>query len=277
MALETLPPFVLMAARFLLSGSIMMAGTKLLGLKLPRGREFLNSAAFGVMILGVGNGCLTVAEMWIPSGLAAVIITTSPFWMVGIETVLPGGEPLHLPTVLGMGVGFGGTLLLVGPDALHQGLGSNLLRGFLILQGGVLFWVLFSLLQRRYKTETHPIVSGGVQQLGAGVASAVAAVIAQQWPHTVSARSAGAIVYLVIFGSIIGYSSYIYSLAHLPVSIVSIYNYINPLVAVILGWLIYREAFGVREALAMATIFLGVALVKQLSMPRQAPPPIDRP
>jgi drug/metabolite transporter (DMT)-like permease len=112
-------------------------------------------------------------------------------------------------------------------------------------------------------TRVHPIVSGAVQQLAAGLACAPWALIAGGDIHW-SARGVGALVYLVIFGSIVGYSAFIYSMDRLPVAIASLYNYVNPVVAVLLGYLVYREPFGLREAVAMLIIFIGVAAVKKL-------------
>jgi drug/metabolite transporter (DMT)-like permease len=107
------------------------------------------------------------------------------------------------------------------------------------------------------------VVSGAVQQLAAGVAFLLPAMLVPEHPVRWSARGAGALMYLVVFGSIVGYSAYIYAMDKLPVAIVSIYTYVNPVVAVALGWLFYREPFGGREAVAMLVIFAGVALVKR--------------
>jgi hypothetical protein len=93
-------------ARFVISGSLMLAAIALRGGKLPRGRDLRAACLSGVLVLGIGNGALVFAEQWVPSGLACLIITISPFWMVGAEALLPGGEPLHLPTILGMLVGW---------------------------------------------------------------------------------------------------------------------------------------------------------------------------
>src|SRR5258708_32271548 len=113
MALETFPPLVLVATRFTLSGSILVAASLARGARRPRGRDLLIAALSGILILGIGNGCLTFAELLIPSGLAGMISTLSPFWLVGIEAAMPGGERLHVPTILGMIVGFGAVGLLL--------------------------------------------------------------------------------------------------------------------------------------------------------------------
>jgi drug/metabolite transporter (DMT)-like permease len=268
MALESFPPMTLVSVRFLLSGAILLVAARLYGAALPHGAELRRTAINGVVILGIGNGCLTLAETWIPSGLAALIITVSPFWMVGLNAVLPPREGLHAPTLAGMGIGLLGAVLLVGPGALAGGTqGENLLKGFLILQLGCLCWSGGSLIQRKQAATAHPIVSGAVQQFAAGLAFVAPALVAGGQTN-LTTRGVSAVAYLVIFGSIVGYSSYVVALDRLPVPIVSLYNYVNPIVAVALGWFFYREPFGWREASAMLIIFLGVAVVKRFEARR---------
>jgi drug/metabolite transporter (DMT)-like permease len=262
MALETFPPMILVATRFLISGTLLTLGALALGFALPRGPELWRTVVNGIIILGIGNGCLTLAETWIPSGLAALIITVSPFWMVGLNALLPPRERLHAPTLVGMAVGLAGAILLVGPGAIQGGWTGNTVKGFLILQLGCLCWTSGSLLQRKQTNAAHPIVAGGVQQLAAGLSFVIPAFLSGGEIHW-STRGVSALFYLVTFGSIVGYSSYVFALDRLPVAVLSLYNYVNPVVAVALGWLFYREPFGYREAVAMLVIFLGVWIVKR--------------
>jgi drug/metabolite transporter (DMT)-like permease len=271
-AIESMAPQVLMAVRYTISGIILLAVAYFSGAHLPTGRELWYTALYGVIIIGTGTGCLVFAEQWVPSGLAAVFITLSPFWMIGIDTLIPGGERLHGPTILAMLVGFAGTTLLVAPEIISEGFGGPLVRGFWLIELGCGGWCLGSILQRRHQTKAHPVVSGAVQQLATGLAFAIPAFFAKPHPGAWSGRSIGAVAYLVVFGSIVGYSAYIFTLDRLPVSVVSIYNYINPIIAVFLGWLFFREHFGVQELIAMLIIFAGVALVKRYSLP-PAPKP----
>ena len=264
MALEAFPPLILVSTRFILSGSILVIAAHLRGAHLPRGRELWLTALYGLMILGVGNGCLTYAEVWIPSGLAALFLTTSPFWMVGLEALLPGGERIHPPVALGLVVGLVGTGLLMTPGG-DLASNPNLWKGFSVLQLGCLSWNLGSIAQRRQPTKAHPVVSGAIQQLATGIAFLLPAISVHEGPIRWSVRGVIALIYLVVFGSIVGYSAYIYALDRLPVAIVSVYTYVNPIVAVILGWLFYREPFGFREIAAMAVIFLGIGVVKRYS------------
>lgn len=261
MALEAFPPLFLISFRFILSGGVMLIGAMLLGARLPRGRELWLTALLGTITLGGGNGALVFAERTVPSGIAALMITTSPFWMVGLEAALPNGTPIHVPTLGGILVGFLGVVLLIAPAGGGE-VNANLLPGFALLQFGCLMWCLGALLQRRLPTKAHPVVAGAIQQLATGVLFAVPAAINGATPPTWSSRSTWAVLYLVTFGSIVGYSAFIYVMEHLPVAIVTTYNYVNPLVAMLLGWLFYREPFGLRETLAMTVIFAGVGLVK---------------
>jgi drug/metabolite transporter (DMT)-like permease len=271
-ALESMAPAVLMSVRYTISGIILLAVAYFSKAHLPAGRELWYTALYGVIIIGTGTGCLVYAEQWVPSGLASVFITLSPFWMIGLDAAIPGGQRLHGPTILAMLVGLGGTTLLVAPEIVSEGFGGPLLRGFLLIELGCGGWCLGSILQRRHQTKAHPVVSGAVQQLATGLAFAIPALFAKPHPSTWSARSVGAVAYLVVFGSIVGYSAYIFVLDRLPVSVVSIYNYINPIIAVFLGWIFFREHFGLLELVAMLIIFVGVALVKRYSLPPSPKP-----
>jgi drug/metabolite transporter (DMT)-like permease len=273
-ALESLTPAMLMCARYLLSGSLLLIGAFFTGAKFPGWREMWRTAFYGLLTIGLGTGSLAYSEQWIPSALAAMIVTTQPFWMVGVEA-MAGGERLHGPSVFGMLVGFAGVAFLFWPTLIHGAAGAQafgigpqeLLWGFLILQFGAVTWAVGSIAQRKLRSTVHPFVSGGVQQLATGIAFAIPAFLGPH-PEALSdwtPRGIMAVLYLAVFGGIVGYSSYIYSMHHLSVALVSIYTYVNPIVAVILGWLFYREPFGWREAIAMAIIFVGVAVVKRAS------------
>jgi drug/metabolite transporter (DMT)-like permease len=150
------------------------------------------------------------------------------------------------------------------------GIDRSLLAGFLLLQIGMAGWSFGSIFQRRNPGRAHPVIVSGVQQLTVGLAAIPFALLVPEHPIQWSVRGAGALFYLVIFGSIVGYSAYMYALDKLPVAIVSIYPYVNAVVAVGLGWLFYRERFGGREALAMLIIFAGVATVKRYSRAKKA-------
>lgn len=262
MALESFPPAVLMSLRYFISGGSLLLFAWRRGAHLPRGRELWTTAFSGAMTIGLGTGCLAFAEQWIPSGLASLIINMSPFWFVMFEALLPRGAPLHLPTILGMLVGLAGTALLFAPGTGVNAWSPGFLSGFGLLQIGMMGWCLGSIYQKRQVTRAHPVVTGAVQQLASSIAFFPLAVLVPHGPLVIKARAVWAVCYLVVFGSIVGYSAFAYAMAKLPVAIVSVYSYINSVVAVGLGWLFYREPFGIRELAAMVVIFSGVAIVK---------------
>jgi drug/metabolite transporter (DMT)-like permease len=271
MSLETFPPLMLVCVRYILSGAILLLFARAKGLYLPRGRELAAACFSGLLVLGIGNGALVFAEVIIPSGIAGLIITMSPFWMVGAEALLPGGARLHAPTIAAMGVGLAGACLLFTPDTGLHAIDRNLLNGFLMLQVGMAGWSFGSIYQRRKAGKAHPVIAGGVQQLAAGLMLAPFVLAIPQAPIHWSARAVSALLYLICFGSLVGYSAYAYAMGRLPVAIVSVYPYVNAIVAVWLGWLVYREKFGLREAAAMLVIFASVALVKRYSVAAKAP------
>lgn len=269
MSLESFPPLMLICVRYLLSGSILLLFAKARGLYLPRGRELAAACFSGFLTLGIGNGALVFSEVLIPSGIAGLITTISPFWMVGAEALLPGGERLHAPTIAGMAVGMAGAALLFTPDPDAHGINRALLVGFMILQLGMAGWSFGSIYQRRKAGRAHPVVAGGVQQLAAALILLPFSLLIPQPPVHWSFRGVAALIYLVCFGSLVGYSAYVYAMDRLPVAIVSVYPYANAVVAVFLGWLFYREPFGPRELVAMAIIFAGVGIVKRAEVRRR--------
>ncbi|HEY3938020.1 MAG TPA: EamA family transporter [Bryobacteraceae bacterium] len=261
-ALEGLPVLYLIGIRYVISGSLLVTAAAIGGARLPRGRALLQTAVCGIIGIGIGNSFLALAELFIPSGLAALFYTTAPFWMVGVDALLPHGKKPFATTLGGLFVGLLGVLFLIYPAAVHEGFSGRTVSGFLLIQLSVGGWVLGALLQKRIRTPALPFVSGGLQQLSAGLAMLVPAALFEKLPHTLGVRPVIAIAYLVLFGSVVGYSSFIYALSRLPVAIVSIYTFVNPVVAVFLGWLAFREPFGYRSAIAMLIIFAGIGLVQ---------------
>ena len=182
-ALVSLSPAVVVSVRNLISGVIILAIARFRGVPIPRGRDLWLTCAYGILTIGIGNGTLAIAELWTPSGLASIFVTTSPFWYVGVDALLPGGERLHGPTIAGLLVGFAGVLYLVAPsaqDALSAGSldsGGGIVLGFLLLQFSGACWAVGSLLQRNRRQTTHPFVIAGVQQMATGLTMAVPALL----------------------------------------------------------------------------------------------------
>jgi drug/metabolite transporter (DMT)-like permease len=186
--------------------------------------------------------------------------------MVATESLLPGGTKAHVKQLLAMLVGLAGAVWLIGPDSLRSGWQGNNVRGFLILQLSCFVWSLGSILQKRRHQSTHPVLVGGIQQLSAGLLALVFCAITGTWDGVWSAKVLCAVLYLSVFGSIVAYSAYLHALQNLPVAVVSLYTYINPVVAVALGSMVYGESRGMREVFAMVVIFSGVWLTNRLSV-----------
>lgn len=273
--LESLGLLSLIGSRYLISGSILLAGAKLARIEIPRGRELWLTALCGAFGIGLGNGFLALAELYIPSGSAALFYTTAPFWMVGIDAFLPHGKRPLGATIGALAIGMLGVAYMIYPAAVHEGMGGKTWPGFLMIQISASTWTAGSLLQKRVHSHAPAFVSGAVQQLAAGIACSALALRFEKMPPVLSTRASLAVAYLVVFGSIVGYSAFIYVVKTLPVAIASIYYFVNPVVAILLGWLAFREPFGVRSAVATLIVFVGVAIVRwSENVRRPSPNPI---
>jgi drug/metabolite transporter (DMT)-like permease len=262
--LETFPPMLFAGLRFLIAGGVLFfVMARQQNARLPQGREWLDLSVVGLLLLGIGNGAVVWAELWVPSGLAALLVATSPFWVVGIERLRRDGERVGARGLVGMLVGFAGLALLVGPQLFGAELNGYFLLGALLIQVGCLTWSAGSVYAKQRPTGVQPLMAAAVQMLIAGVAlTLVGTATGEWWRMGFSGRGVGALAYLIVFGSIVAYSSYTYAVQKLPLSLVTTYSYINPVIALLLGWLALGEALGWREAGAALVILLGVALVK---------------
>lgn len=262
--LESFPPMLFGATRFLLAGTILfLVMWRLRGARLPVGREWLDIALVGLMLLGVGNGAVVWAEQWVSSGMAALLVATSPFWVAALERMRKGGERVGRAAFGGMLLGFCGIVLLVAPELFQTHLNWRYLAGVLALQVACFSWTAGSVYAKRSAIGVSPMMNAALQMLFAGVALALTGTVAGEWSaFRFSLPSVGALVYLIMFGSIVAYGSYIYAIEKLPLSIVSTYSYINPVIAVLLGWAILSETLNWRVGLSAGIILGGVALVK---------------
>ncbi len=262
-AIETLPTFLFSGTRFAAAGLILMVIRLAMGDPLPKTRaEWLNLALIGILMLGAGNVAVVWAEHHVASGFAALLVATSPFWMALMETFRRQGERVNTRIVIGMFIGFSGVALLVLPY-LEGTFQKGFLMGVLVLQLGSIAWNFGSIRSKYYPPKTSALMSAALQMLCGGIfVASIGLVRGEASQFHFNTRTLLAFLYLMIFGSIIAYSAYVYALSKLRTSIVSLYAYINPAVAVFLGWLILDEPFGVREFIAMLVIFAGVALVQ---------------
>jgi drug/metabolite transporter (DMT)-like permease len=263
--LETLPPVLFAGLRFLTAGVILFLLVRLItGARLPKGREWFDQTVVGLALLGVGNGLVVWAEQWVPSGPAALLVATSPFWVMGVERLLREGERLQVRAVAGLLIGFGGLALLVAPNLYGTtAVGASYLWGMLALQAACASWSIGSVYSKHHPTGVAPLMGASIQMLVAGATmTLIGFALGEGRALHFSARSFGAFAYLIVFGSIVAYGSYTYAVRKLPLSLVSTYSYINPVIAVLLGWLILGEQMGWRVITAMLVILAGVMMVK---------------
>jgi drug/metabolite transporter (DMT)-like permease len=263
-AIETIPPLLLTGVRFTTGGLVMLAIARWRGETIPRDvRTLGNLAIVGLLMVGVGNLAVVWAEQWVPSGMAALLVATSPFWAAMLELFRREGERLDVRAGLGMAAGFVGVALLVTPGSAGASFGSHFILGALAIQLGAASWQFGSMRSKYHLKEVPLLASAALQMLFGGVVVLVMGMLIGELPRFhVNPRTFGALLYLTIAGSVIAYSAYVYALAHLPTTRTALYAYINPVVAVILGWLILNESLTWLSVIAMAVILAGVALVQ---------------
>jgi drug/metabolite transporter (DMT)-like permease len=216
-----------------------------------------------IAMLGFGNGLVVVGEQYISSGLAALLITTVPFWVVGMESLTSSGPKINKQIISGLLIGLTGIILIFGGD-WNDLFNTKYLLGVLSIFGAVVAWSFGTVYSKYKRVNTHPLISASIQMLIAGVAQTMLGIAIGEVSQ-ISFDSSGllALGYLIIFGSIFGYGSYIYAIEHLPLSLVSTYAYINPVIAVLLGWLFLDEKLNIFIGIGAIVIILGVILVKQ--------------
>jgi drug/metabolite transporter (DMT)-like permease len=262
-ALETIPPFLMASFRWLAAGVALAGLLKARGERLPGRDSWSAFAVLGVLMMGIGNGGVVWAEQTVPSGLTAVLVAAIPFWMVGIERLVYGGEPITSGRAAGLVMGFLGIVLLVWPE-LHLGEGASFLGGVIATQVACLGWAIGSSLSRRRRYAENVMAASALQMIFAGLALGAAGSLRGEWSAVgFNARTGSALVYLIAVGSVVGYSAYAYALKHLPVTTVSLYAYVNPVIAVALGTLLLGEPFSQRIVVSSAIVLVGVLLVRR--------------
>jgi len=269
-AVTTIPPFLMGGVRFLLAGLLLLGwsiarGQVALGGRGRDGAERVGAAQWGaaavvggLLLLG-GNGLVSWGEQTVPSGLTALLISSTPLWLAVLGRVL-FGERLPALAVAGVVLGFAGVAMLVGPSGSGAGV-----PGIAAVLVAAFLWGLGSVLSRRLPLPSRPLVATGLEMLaGGGLMVAVSAALGE-WgrfdPGAVSARSWWAFAYLVALGSMVGYTAYVWLLANVRTDLAGTYAYVNPLVAVLLGWALLGEAVGPEVLLGGGVVVASVALV----------------
>ena len=268
-AVATIPPFMMASARFLTAGVILFIWRRASGDSVPSKVEWRSAAIVGMFLLLGGNGGVVWAEKRVVSSVAALMVASTPLWMVLIDALRPGGKKPSVSAILGIVIGFIGIALLIGPEQLIGGEGSVDLVGALVLLMAAFLWSLGSLYSRTAKLPESPLLGTSMEMLVGGACLLLLSFITGEWHGldlgAVTTTSWFSLGYLIAFGALVGYTSYTWLLRVAPTPLVSTYAYVNPVVAVVLGYFLADEPLTLRSLLATIIIVSAVVLTKQQS------------
>lgn len=270
-AIETIPPFFHAGIRFLISGLILIIWQRAAGSEMPTRKQWVSTAIIGTLLLLGGNGLVSWAEQFIPSGIAALIIGSVPMFLVVLEAVRPGGVKPTWQAIVGLLIGFVGIFILVGPAEISGGEMNLDPFGVIALLSACLLWALGSTYSKSADLPKSTMVTTGAEMLMGSIGLFVVSLLTGElngWnPAEVSARSLYGLLYLITIGSIVGFGSYIWLLQNAPISLVATYAYVNPIVAVLLGYWFGNEVLEPRIWLATAIIIGSVMFINRKSKP----------
>ena len=262
-ALYTIPPFLMGSLRFLAAGGVLYllairqgdtAGDR------PGSRQWLAALAIGGALLVGGNGGVILAEQYVQTGVVALFVATAPLWMAVIDRLI-FGRRLPALVIMGLVIGFGGVAFLIGAP----GSGRINLFGAALALAAPLCWASGSVFTRHVKLPVRPLVAASMEMLWAGVLFGLLSLVTGELGRVhwqgISRTSWIALLYLTVFGSLVGFSAYVWLLRSAPLSLVSTYAYVNPVVAVVLGAIFIGEALTPRILVAGTIILAAVALI----------------
>ncbi len=264
-SVESFPPYVMGMLRFSVAGVIMLAACAIQGKSIKiNGADFAKLSVIGILLLSVANVLLGWAELYVPTGLAALIVAIVPLWFLVIDSWLMKGDRLSRRGIAGIALGIVGLVMLLWPKltAARVGLGKMQLLAGLLLVGTSGVWAFGSTLSRRWTVTVGVYAATGWEMLISGLVNFLVALALGDIPRSRwTASGIGAVLYLVLFGSLVGYTAYIWLLDHVPTGKVATYAYVNPVVAVFLGWLVLHERIDGYIVCGSVVIIAAVALV----------------
>ena len=271
-AVQSIPPALMCGVRFSIAGVVMLLVCALTGRQIfGTPRQIARCAVVGVLLLMGGNLTLSYAELIVSSGLAALIIAITPLWFLVLDSLLLGDHHIAGGGKAGLALGILGLFVLVWPQLQTGTIGHREFWASISLIGGSFSWALGSVLSKRWQSGLDVFSATGWQVTAAGVSNFIFALFAGDFSHVRwTARGLGAVAYLVVCGSWIGYNAYIWLLKHVPTSKVSTYAYVNPVVAVFLGWLILHERVDRFILAGSAIVVLSVILVTSAKVKERA-------
>lgn len=261
-AIETLPPFLMAGVRFLIAGTVMIGWARWRGAEWPTRAQARGAAVVGLLLLAGANGGLTWAEQFVPTGIASLVIATVPMWVTLLTWVQPGGRRPRGTVLVGVGLGLLGLLLLVGPGQLNVTISGV---GVAALLTSALLWSTGTVYGHGAEMPRAPLMASGVQMFSGALALLVVGMAAGEAGQVslagLSLRSGLALGYLVVFGSLIGFTSYSWLIRNAAPAQTATYAYVNPIVAVFLGWALAGEALTGRMVVGALVTLAGVAVI----------------
>jgi drug/metabolite transporter (DMT)-like permease len=261
-ALETIPPFLIGGFRYVIAGAVLLVWLRLSGRPIPLRVSWPRLAGLGFLMLSVGNGGVSWGEQYLASGLTAVVIATTPFWMVAVDALLPGGGALTRRHWVGLVIGFSGIVALVWPELSVSGTRETI-YGVIALQLACAGWAVASAYTRRQGVSSEVLGTAALQMLFGGVFLFAMGTATGEWQAlSFAPQSTFALGYLVVAGSLVAFAAYSHALRHLPVAVVSLHTYVNPVIAVALGTLLLGETFHMSMLGGGLAILAGIVVVQ---------------
>jgi drug/metabolite transporter (DMT)-like permease len=262
-AVETIPPFLMAGFRFLVAGFILYAWRRLSGDAAPARIEWRSTAIIGMFLLLGGNGSVVWAEQKVASGVTSLVLASTPLFMVIMDALLPRGKRPSLLTVIGVLLGFSGiALLVIRPEPESGGLDP---WGVAALILASFLWSVGSLYARDARLPSSPLLGTGMEMLAGGAGLVILGTLTGEWsslnPSRIALHSLWGVAYLIVFGSLVGFAAYTWLLRAAPISLVSTYAFVNPLIAIFIGYSLGNEPLGYRTLLATVIIVSSVAMI----------------
>jgi len=265
-AIETIPPLLMAGIRFSIAGLLLYVWARRGESAPPTRIQWRNAAIIGALLLVGGNGCVVLAERLVPSGLASLLVAILPIWMVLLEWARPGGTKPSRGVIAGLILGVIGLVVLIGPSALHPATAGGIrIAGVILLTFASLSWASGSLIAQHVELpKSAPLATGMEMICGGAILLVLSLILGEPMRFDVSqisAKSFAGLVYLITFGSMVAFSAYVWLLKVSQPAHVATYAYVNPVVALFLGWAFAGERLSARTAVASAIIIGAVALI----------------
>ena len=266
LAIKTIPPFFMAGTRFLIAGLILLVWALLKGEQIPDKKSILKISLAGVLMLAVGNALLAWVEQYMESGLAAILVATVPLWFVLLDKKQWNYHFTNKQIIIGLIVGFAGVILLFAGKGSADLFNSKMkIISLIVLLVAEIGWTIGSLYSKYQKIQGSTLMKVAIQMVAASIVIFIGGFSLNEQKgfviSNISWESIGALAYLVIMGSLVAYMAYIWLLSIRPASLVGTYAYVNPVVAVFLGWLIADEHVNIQKLIGLVVIIAGLVIV----------------